>query len=178
MPKRARSSVNYGLTGGTGDVNPQFYHGVTTMTGADTTTTGTFNIPIQRLPDSGRAQVMEILKIFVRGPNPVEADSAWQVQFSTKNNGTTTTGFQDPSIFAMSNRVERITTSGQIYTQQIEMIDLTDGAGHGYLLATDNFYVQQLSTNTSVANSCSFKILYRWKNISLAEYIGIGQGQQ
>lgn len=166
------------LTGGTGDVNPQFYSGFTTQTGADTTTTGTFNVPIQRLPTAGKAQVMEVLKVFVQLPNPVEADSTYEVNFSTKNNGTTTTNFSDPSVFARFGRAERITTSGSIVADQVLMADLTDGAGHGWLLATDNFFVQQRSVTTGNANTISFKLLYRWKNISLAEYVGIVQGQQ
>jgi hypothetical protein len=55
--------------------------------------------------------------------------------------------------------------------------DLTDGAGHGFLVATDQIYAQIASTNTGAAQSCDVKIMYRWKNVGLQEYIGIVQGQ-
>lgn len=51
------------LTGGTGDVNPQFLPFNIVQSGNDATTTLTINVPIQRLPTQGRAQVLEILTV-------------------------------------------------------------------------------------------------------------------
>jgi hypothetical protein len=58
-----------------------------------------------------------------------------------------------------------------------QVLDLTDGAGHGLLIATDNIFMTVYSTNTGVANEVGCKILYRWKNVSVEEYIGIVQSQ-
>lgn len=70
--------------------------------------------------------------------------------------------------------------SGQLVFQSTQQTqDLTDGAGHGVLVATDAIYLQIFTTG--VANTSEtgrFRMLYRFKNVSLAEYIGIVQSQQ
>lgn len=58
------------------------------------------------------------------------------------------------------------------------MSDLTDGAGHGIIVATDNIYVTLFSAGTGVAAEVDVKIMYRFKNVALAEYIGVVQSQQ
>ena len=58
--------------------------------------------------------------------------------------------------------------------------DLTDGAGHGVLVATDQlfFTVGFIATRTLVNNRTAVcRILYRFKDVSLQEYIGIVQQQ-
>ena len=173
--KRANGS----LTGGTGDVNPQYMHLTATQSAADTSTTTAFPIPIQRMPDGRTAQVMEILKIFytVASP-PVETDNNLSIFISTSSYGTTATNYAEPRVFGAYLRFIYITTSGMILNEQPYSQDLMDGAGHGYLVATDNLYVQINSAGTSLANVARIKILYRWKNVHLAEYIGIVQSQQ
>lgn len=49
------------LTGGTGDVNPQFLSWNIVQTGNDATTTLSVRLPVQRLPSSGKAMVLEVL---------------------------------------------------------------------------------------------------------------------
>lgn len=58
--------------------------------------------------------------------------------------------------------------------------DLTDGAGHGILVAVDKFYAQIHSTYVAWGGTggIDFKFLYRFKKVSLAEYVGIVQSQQ
>lgn len=176
MPKRSYGALS--LTGGTGDVNPQYLSGFAGQSANDTETSTTVSIPIQRLPTSGRAQVMEILKVIVRMPTPLETDSNVGCAFSTSSKGTTAAAWSDGQVFAQFDSVSRVTTSGQFIDQRFQIRDLTDGAGHGYLVATDNIYVQVYSSATSTTNTVSFKIYYRWKNIGLPEYVGIVQSQQ
>jgi hypothetical protein len=60
------------------------------------------------------------------------------------------------------------------------IIDLTDGAGHGIIFAGQNLYLTNSPTTTNGSNAGeSFKarILYRWKNVSLTEYIGVVTSQ-
>jgi hypothetical protein len=56
--------------------------------------------------------------------------------------------------------------------------DFTDGAGHGILVATDNIFIQASTNGQNTASLFRFKILYRFKSVSLVEYIGIVQSQQ
>jgi hypothetical protein len=57
-------------------------------------------------------------------------------------------------------------------------LDLTDNAGHGILIATDSIYGQVNSANTATTNTVYFKLLYRFKEVNLIEYVGIVQSQQ
>lgn len=63
-----------------------------------------------------------------------------------------------------------------------EYDDLTDQAGHGILVATDNVALNtfiSINSNESYStNGCVATIFYRMKEISLIEYIGIVQSQQ
>ena len=52
------------LTGGTNDVNPQYMNIQVIQTAVDTYAQQNQQIPIQRLQNQGRAQVMEVLKVF------------------------------------------------------------------------------------------------------------------
>lgn len=168
-----------GLTGGTGDVNPQYLTVVAPQSGADTTTTTQVALPIQRLPNAARAQVMELLKIYYTiGSTPTEVDNFVEVTLSTTSFGTTATNFGEPRVFSTYRRVVAITTSGQIVYQEPFVQDLTDGAGHGILVATDSIFVQIVSATTGATNIARIKIMYRMKNVSLAEYIGVVQSQQ
>lgn len=68
-------------------------------------------------------------------------------------------------------------TGFDCYVESPFVNDLTDGAGHGILIATDQLFLQIASNSTTIANEVAFKILYRWKNVPLSEYIGIVQSQ-
>lgn len=62
---------------------------------------------------------------------------------------------------------------------QVQFImDLTDEAGHGILVATDNLYFVNYSAGTGATNGMVYVLTYRFKDVSLEEYIGIVQSQQ
>ena len=178
------------LTGGTKDVNPQFLTVRVTQTGADTATTGSFGVPIQRVgPNTqGKAIIMEVLKAFFNMPTngvigaageTIDSVSAF---WSTVDFGTTGTSWSEPRVFAgcQRQRVGAFTAAGTFADTEengLIMQDLTDGAGHGILVATDNVFMQVISAN-GLTNQVDCKLLYRWKEVSLIEYIGIVQSQQ
>jgi hypothetical protein len=59
--------------------------------------------------------------------------------------------------------------------------NLNDGDGNGVLVATDNLYITlitNVATATGAINNALARILYRWKEVSLEEYIGIVQAQK
>jgi hypothetical protein len=69
--------------------------------------------------------------------------------------------------------------------EAIDIHDLTDGAGHGILVATDNIWLTgQLIVAAPggisvIASGVVFcDIFYRFKKVTLQEYIGIVQSQQ
>lgn len=105
------------------------------------------------------------------------------VRLSTRNFGTTKADFSEPSVFTYYNHclygnfTAGAATSWVTYNEPF-IDDITDGAGHGYLVGTDKIYAQITSSNTGAVNSASVKVYYRWKNVSLTEYIGMVQSQQ
>ena len=192
LRKMSRKRVATGdqLTGGTKDVNPQYMHGILTLSAANTTTEVTQGTPIVRVgPQSGgEAVIMEILKIFVDHANNDATNAAatafnQTLFFGTTSAGTTTRTFDDPRVFAMYRHgtFASFTAAGtglQDIFNEPGVVDLTDGAGHGILVATDNIYVQGSSAAMTGAGVFRWKILYRFKRVSLVEYIGIVQSQQ
>lgn len=178
------------LTGGTGDVNPQWF---TTNAVAITTTYNDVAtpIPIQRLATSGRAQVMEILKAyFFPTVNTAQlnitagTNSSGRLYITTRSNGTTEPINQATGGIIVYKGVNIASIAASV-SSDIEFIseimDLTDGAGHGLLVATDQIYIGGINSaaNTPFITSSTWacRLLYRWKNVSLQEYIGIVQSQ-
>ena len=187
MAKRQRTAS---LTGGTGDVNPQYLSGVLTMSAANTVTTLTLGTPIVRVgPQSGgRATIMEVLKVFADLP-PIDLDAATatdriiRLAFSTTSFGTTNALLGETRVFAaFEHRVRNAFTAAGTGTLDVDnspkTFDMTDGAGHGVLVATDNIFIQGMTQNQTGVGVFQFKILYRFKTVDLAEYIGIVQSQQ
>lgn len=188
MTKRRRT--NPGLTGGTGDVNPQFYSGETIQTANDATSSVTYVFPVPRYSATGnKSIVVEVLKIFYELDDrlPViaavtEHPQSLTCHFSTTNFGTTASSFANPKVFSgiSIESMGAFTNAGtyRVVMHEPFVQDLTDGVGHGVLLATDSFAVQVMSHQTNKINKFKWKLLYRFKAVSLAEYIGMVQSQQ
>ena len=190
MSRKRNATGSDLLTGGTRDVNPQYLHGTLTLSAANTTTSLTLGTPIVRVGagPSNRSIIMEVLKVYVDMPSiDLEAaaatDRSMQFSFSTVDFGTGNAQFEDPRVFAQvsANLSNAFTAAGTGTLNSMAMPlvwDMTDGAGHGILIATDNIFVQGNTNNQTAASRFRFKILYRFKEVSLVEYIGIVQSQQ
>lgn len=195
MSKRARSE---NLTGGSKDVNPQWFGMQVSQSAIDATTTQSFPLPVQRLQNRDKKSlVMEILQI------------QWDLPFYLPGTGSTlvllgmlTTKDPNFSTAAIPNtafnktRAEgwcvdylargiatgNTTVSNAQFDEPV-MHDLTDGAGHGILVATDALFLTVSSEigasgATGAQSNILCKLLYRWKEVALEEYIGIVQSQQ
>lgn len=188
--KRARGES---LTGGTGDVNPQIYNVTVRQPGVDLSNITAFPVPVYRFPlKRERAMVMEVLRVqwiienivTAAGQNSliglistsVPAGLASTTPSSEAEQFTALTG---PTVIdAISLDGLFATAAGFAITSRIIDHDKTDSAGHGILIATDQIYVAIGSTATGTINGLCAKITYRWKEVGLAEYIGIVQAQQ
>lgn len=190
---RKRQGLGDDLTGGTKDVNPQFLSGSLTLSAANTATELTLGTPIVRVgqgANSSRSVIMEILKLWVEMPN-VDQDAAGATGRAMQFSMSTTSSGGTPSIFSLANprclaSIEdnfrnAFTAAGTgllFFNSNPREVDFTDGAGHGVLVATDNIFLQANTSNQAGAATFNFKILYRFKEVSLVEYIGIVQSQQ
>jgi hypothetical protein len=232
MPGKSSS-----LTGGSGDVNPQWYKFTLTdpllytapnPPGSTTSdwVSQAFPVPIQRTRVNGqKAWVMEVLKIrWQLGTNSNAGVSApkhysggqtnTSAFLTTKQYTAAPGGGEGPVIDQRSftiNEVGAVVSSdastppywlnaspGAFWESPLDVThDLTDGAGHGVIVATDNVYLGMntvLTANGIIGSPTNGDItfdaflvegiflycwlLYRFKEVGLTEYIGVVQSQQ
>lgn len=184
--KRGRKSGDQ-LTGGSGDVNPQEMVQELTQTGADTTTITRMALPIPRLPTKpGKNLVIELLWVqyfWMNKTYPGAGVISTMVANVTTNPvipATFSAAVLDPKILSVwmlgSATFGAPATVDTFYPFYEE--DLTDGAGHGILVASDSLYFNIFSLLTAQANHVGWRIGYRFKEVDLVEYIGIVQSQQ
>lgn len=184
--KRGRGDT---LTGGTGDVNPQWLtFNRLTLSAANVYTETSINLPINRFSNpKGKSIIMEILKVQFDMPiidsNPSATGNIIQSQAVLRP--TSSGGVLDPSdpkILAVVDQSSRgAFTAGGSYadlTNDPQVVDLSDGAGHGMLVATDTLFFGAATSNYASAANFYCRILYRFKTVTLEEYIGIVQSQQ
>lgn len=183
MP-RGKRSFGDTLTGGSRDVNPQTMTIAGTMSAANTTTVVTQALPIPRLPTSvGKNLVIELLGVDWYSTNDQYGLAINQALAML----TTTSGIapnmnlalQDPrSLSRWFREIQVFTAAGVLENNGTFQDDLTDEAGHGVLIATDQIFLQMYSAAKVNPDSYVAKLFYRWKEVSLEEYIGIVQSQQ
>ena len=184
MPKKERGGDQ--LTGGTGDVNPQWMNIRSSAVISTSFATTTAPTPINKFPEgSGRVVIMEILKVFFFPGILANSttNNNFQMYLTTKNFASTTPPnfFSEGSLIAGFWYTTGFSANGSPTFLEPFTVDLTDGSGHGMLVATDNLYLGQIQSAASEpfsAGTTFVKILYRFKKVSLQEYIGIVQSQQ
>jgi hypothetical protein len=157
-----------------------------TQSAADVATVVTQALPISRVPQKGgKATVMEILAIdWTRDTVLVGAESLTYCTLSTANNvqaitaADTSAPSLNPTIVdSYMERSAEFTAVGIEYRIYPVKHQMNDGAGHGILVATDNLYLTVQSDNSGEVQKFTAKIFYRFKNVTLTEYIGIVQSQ-
>lgn len=183
--KRARGDP---LTGGTGDVSPQWFSlSDLTLSAANTFTEQSTGIPVQRLSQKkGKSLVMEVLQVHFNQPdwdsNPAAGGNVATASIELTTRSLNAFDSSNPSVIAYSQRAWRgaFTAAGSYFSTNTdpEIINTNDGAGHGILVATDNIFLSGNTTNFAGAAVFRCRIMYRWKEVSLEEYIGIVQSQQ
>ena len=191
--KRSRvgpSSAQGILTGGSGDVNPQILVvGNVNQTGNDSINVEGQGLPIPRLPISkGKSLVIELLSLDSYVTGYTQAAGVINQYFcGLTTNPTAPASYvlaaADPRVISLESwAISAIATAiGTSYTfvPLHFHADTTDEAGHGILIATDNIYGLIGSANTGASNlNVTFRLKYRFKEVSLEEYIGIVQSQQ
>lgn len=194
MPPKKRSYSDV-LTGGTNDVSPQFYvvrAQFDISPGAGAFLSVGSPVPIPRYTSGiDKAIVMEILSTeiqWVDPPNTVTTAANDNVQAVVALTTdpvipSTMEGIVgSPRVISLARRniVNNGVQAGAQEWVLEEYDNLTDQAGHGVLVATDNIYVVTGGSSVGYVWSSAvyIKILYRMKEVKLTEYIGIVQSQQ
>lgn len=167
------------LTGGTNDVSPQTLTVLVDQSAADTARSIEIPLPVTRIASDQAPTIIEILKVkYYNYSNYVETDNDIEVFLSTKDISTAARFYGNAACFSAFGRAIRITTSGSWVNVEPFTDDLNDGAGHGILIATDKIFAYITSGSTGIANQVDVKITYRFKRVSVLEYVGIVQSQQ
>lgn len=176
------------LTGGSKDVNPQTMTVNVIQPGADTTVSFAQQLPIPRLPTRpGYNLVIELLTVTLYWIQPILPAAGGRIVLAagvtTRPNAPVNFLDQvtDPRKLALWYHTAAQAGGAGAYAlneEAMKVLDLTDQAGHGLLIATDVIYMQLQTAFTVQANDVVFELEYRWKEVTLVEYIGIVQSQQ
>lgn len=161
-------SSSRALTGGTKDVNPQYMR--MKVSGAHSGTSAEAAIPVQRLNNKNRSMVMEILDVQYLSHHATSAGKKLHIGIATS---------KPPAAKPDPSQGYWVTISilpGADVGNYVQ--DLTDQAGHGMLVAADKLFLFVYSDEASGSAEIYALIKYRWKNVSLTEYIGIVQASQ
>lgn len=177
------------LTGGTGDVNPQFLTFSLSQATLNAQVFAPVTLPVNPVQGAGganKATVVELLYI-------VWAFSPWGASSGSKTrhigiatNASTAAivppNYSDPgTLFVKRQSMYFVAGSAEGSIEDSGHQSLTDDAGHGILVGTPSIFASFLNQGNAALDpllSMSMKIAYRFKTVSLQEYIGIVQSQQ
>lgn len=173
----AKRSVSQMLTGGTNDVNPQYLSATVTESAANTFTQVDVAVPVLRgFQGAGRGkkyQVIELLKIwFDLTPGDGATASNRNVQLSTTSQAALIQ-LNDPDLIAKWSDAIVITTSGLFNPVMPAVLDFTDSAGHGLIIATETLHFGLIGTSQTNPLTARMRMFYRFKNISVDEFVGL-----
>lgn len=167
------------LTGGTRDVNPQTLGmgGDLTESAAATFTSRTVAVPVNRVSsNSSVAQVIEVLWVefeHTSGTIPDAANETFSAALTMTEKAAMPSLGEVDLIAKASWGFTAFVTSGGAGGSKITHIDLTDGQGHGIIVATPNVFFAVAGENTATAQSAGCRMGYRFKNVGLQEYVGL-----
>lgn len=181
--KRGRAKDT--LTGGSGDVNPQHLQIISgAQTANDAFGSAVVGLPIPRFPiREGRQLVMEILGVTF-SITAINFGVAFNTYFAALSTNPTTPASATAALADGRTLVSRLeyvqfAAGTTLHLEGDKYYDMTDNAGHGVLVATDNLYFYIDTVNTGNATfAVVADVEYRFKEVSLAEYVGIVQSQQ
>lgn len=177
------------LTVGNRAPNVEFVNVTVEQASADAATEVTIPTGNYTRPLEGKAFVWEVLGVFLdTGQNvnlsAVPASYTLNVRGSYQPLGAALGGvlnFSDSRIFFQNSKLYRsaFTAGGTFYQQQqeIEFTNLSDGAGHGHLVCSDNVSFS-ITSATGQVNGAYIKVMMRWKCISMSDFMAIAQTQK
>jgi hypothetical protein len=184
MSKRAKSG--FADAGRHLDLYPNFMTWSVTETAADAFSVQNIFTPIPRLQQRGnKAIVMELLELLVWvWATPYTISATFDAQFDSFSfecgTGAAPAALINPSagnVFAMMHRGNNFVTSGMAIQEFPLRYSLVNNDGRGYLLGTDSFWCGIDSTATGVALEFDFKMMYRFVEVDITEFIGLVQSQ-
>lgn len=191
MMRSRGARIGRGLTGGTGDVNPQWLN-LNTIVGAIAAQQGILStatpIPINQVPAKASASlVLEILKVQFEKRFVAAGDGGAGAHMLTFKNlavGAATVltdwNVSNSHTIAYAPGDSEIPAAAGVEGKAVVLttIDLTDGAGHGVIFAGQNiFHGFMAETACGASQTLACRILFRWKYVTMTEYVGLVTSQ-
>lgn len=187
---KRRKTSGGSVTGGTGDVKPQYLTMSTSTPGsADDYQVQQITLPVVRPSEDRNATIIEFLSIdyYPNVANLADQSSAYAMMLASnidRSSGdaasaaTIAQDIADPRTIAPVFHYNNFTTSGQLSQSVPIHFDFTDNNGNGMLYASDQIFLVGASIGDSVQGFYIAKLKYRFVTVGLIEYIGIVQQQQ
>ena len=159
------------------DVYPQYMSFSVAETTANTFRSIRIQLPVARQPGAKKITVIELLQVLMQPTGEEFANGdIWDAALGFRT-AATMPDLSDPNLFYRVNRRITVATEGATVTQEPLIQRYDTGGGRGFLLATDSIFAMVDSDSISTAVTAHFKLLYRFVEIGLQEYIGIVQQQ-
>jgi len=189
MVGKRRKTSGGSVTGGTGDIKPQYIVAtVSAPTGAADYSIVQINVPRIVLGEPDMATIMEILSVeWYPGLNDLGDNvslhggfldtRASRLQDEAATLATIATDAGSPTVFAWVMIDHRITTSGGATSEYPLTVNTNDGNGNGILIASDRFFAIGFSVANTVPADHVVRIMYRLVNVGITEYVGIVAAQ-
>lgn len=176
------------------DIYPQYFTVKLQQTSNDSTEILTINLPLPRIPTSGKATILEILWIEYCMPvwkfnNATASTQYYTIGVSTQNTAISpTTNPQDfitkgttiDYWIAGINTATATAAFNPFYDPMNGKFksDLQSNDGKGFLIANDSIYLSFATSNTGGASYITARFYYRFVDVSIQEYVGLVQSQQ
>jgi len=161
------------------DVYPQFMSFTVVETALNTFTPIRVQMPIARRPGAKRITVIEVLKVMVslRGETRATSDFVTVALSFRESNAADLLLYESANNWFWWERRYTVTTSGATVDVEPYEFRYDTGGGKGFLIATDSIFANIQGSSQATPVTAGFKILYRFVEVGLEEYIGIVQQQ-
>lgn len=168
------------------DVYPQYFVTQLSTTTNDTTIVAAIPLPVPRIPTSGKATILEFLWADINMETGRVGNSSNFTALSLTGSSTLTAGsggyhtfLANPQVIGYhKNETDQITGVGVQLVDQPYRLDWQSNDGKGLLIATDRIYIYVTSLATLGLVRATWRVWYRYVDVSIQEYVGIVQSQQ
>ena len=164
----------------TTDIFPNYMSGLLTLSAANTFSTQTKELPVNRLRVAGgEATVIEFLWVDI-ALNTVDFIATADDYVLSVQTGTTPTlvgTFNNPDVLAFFNQEAHFLTSGGFFTDNVRRFDFQSQDGHGLLVAADRVHISANTAGMAAATGFAWRIYYRFVSVPVEEFVGIVQSQ-
>ena len=162
------------------DIFPQFMSFSVAQAADNVYRDDRIQLPVARTPGAAKITVIEVLSVSVdfEAPQALAADGQnFQAFLSFRSNGAVKPQFSDPNLWFQYRTEFQVVTSGGVTVQLPWTFRYDTGGGRGFLIATDSIFAGTQNLTGAATTRAHFKVLYRFVQVGLQEYIGIVQQQ-